>query len=296
MPTLQLISRDKQAGKLEICNQTTEKADLYILGDIVSDGWGKWCDEDTCPKDITDFLSGLGDVQEIGLHVNSGGGSVFAGIAIYNMLKRHQAKVTTYIDGIAASIASVIACAGDRVIIPANGTFMVHKPTNGYFLESLNADQLRKDADTLDACQKAIVQAYMGKAKEGITEDTVNALVNAESWLVGGEAAEYFDFEVEQDVQAAACTSDFFRQYAHTPEGLGADMPGNQGKAPRALGQPQENNAAGGSLESVLSGRGLDTLADAVLARIRAKEAARKDEETEKIKNELLGDLCLYGV
>ena len=122
------------------------------------------------------------------------------------------------------------------------------------------------------------------------------ALVNAESWLVGEEAAGYFDFEVEQDVQAAACASDFFRQYAHTPEGLGADMPGNQGKSPRVPGRPQEDDAAGGSWEGVLSGRGLDTLADAVLARIRAKGAARKDEETEKIKDELLGDLCLYGV
>lgn len=296
MPILQLKSQGRQAGRLEICNQTTEKADLYILGDIVSDGWGKWCDDDTCPRDITDFLSGLGDVQEINLHVNSGGGSVFAGIAIYNMLKRHQARITTYIDGIAASIASVIACAGDRVIIPANGTFMVHKPTNVYFLESLNADQLRKDADTLDTCQKAIVQAYMGKAKEGVTEDAVNALVNAESWLVGEDAAEYFEFDVEQDVQAAACASDFFRQYAHTPKGLGAGMQGNQGKAPGGSGQPQEDDAAGRSLESVLSGRGLDALADAVLARIRAKEAAQKDKETEKIKNELLGDLCLYGV
>lgn len=280
MPTLQLISRNKQAGKLEICNQTTEKADLYILGDIVSDKWGKWCDEDTCPKDITDFLDGLGDVQEIDLHINSGGGSVFAGIAIYNMLKRHRAKVTTYIDGIAASIASVIACAGDRVIIPANGTFMIHKPANGYFLESLNADQLRNDADILDTCQKAIVQAYMVKAKEGITEEIVNALVNAESWLVGEEAGEYFDFEVEQDVQAAACASDFFRQYAHTPKGLGADMPEDHGEA----------------LEGSLYGRGIDALADVLLDRIRAREAVRKDEETEKIKNELLGDLCLFGV
>ncbi len=289
MPILQLGNRGRQTGKLEICNQTDQKADLYILGDIVSDGWGKWCDEDTCPKDITDFLSSLGDVQEIDLHVNSGGGSVFAGIAIYNMLKRHRAKITAYIDGVAASIASVIACAGDRVVIPANGTFMVHKPANGYFLESLNADQLRKDADTLDICQKAIVQAYMAKAREGVTEETVNALVNAESWLVGESAAEYFDFEVEQSVRAAACTSDFFGRYAHTPAAL-HPAPQKPEGAPDDTGKPPAD-----AWEAVLSGRGLDALTDAVMGRIRAKEAAREADETEKIKKDLLEDLYLFG-
>src|SRR5699024_3486255 len=110
-----------QRGKMEIRNQTETKAQLNIYGDIVSDEWGKWSDDDTCPTDISNFLKDLDGVSEIEMHINSGGGSVFAGIAIYNMLKRSKATVTTYIDGIAASIASVIACAGDRIIIPKNG-------------------------------------------------------------------------------------------------------------------------------------------------------------------------------
>ena len=80
------------------------------------------------------------------------------------MLKRNNARITTYIDGIAASIASVIACAGDRIVIPANGTFMIHKPTNGYFFTSMNADQLRKDADTLDICI-TVIQEFIGHWK-----------------------------------------------------------------------------------------------------------------------------------
>lgn len=266
MPVLQFKNRNKQAGKLEITNQTDISADLNILGDIVSDDWGKWCDDDTCPSDISEFLKNLDNVQEINLHINSGGGSVFAGIAIYNMLKRHSAKITTYIDGIAASIASVIACAGDRIIIPANGTFMVHKPSNGYFFESLNADQLRKDADTLDICQKAIVQTYMTRAKEGVTEEQINDLVNQESWLVGEEVTEYFDFEVEKSVQAAACASDLYDRYQNTPENL---------------------RKSSDSTEDIV---------DAVLRRIQEKENALREEETEKIKNELLGDLDFYGV
>lgn len=217
MPVLLLKNQKKNVGKLEICNQTEISADLNIFGDIVSDDWGKWCDDDTCPSDISDFLKNLEDIQEINLHINSGGGSVFAGITIYNMLKRNNARITTYIDGIAASIASVIACAGDRIVIPANGTFMIHKPTNGYFFTSMNADQLRKDADTLDICQKAILQTYMSKTKEGVTEEEINNLINEETWMVGSDTTDYFDFEVEDSVQAAACASNYFDEYSKTP-------------------------------------------------------------------------------
>ena len=86
MPVLLLKNQKKNVGKLEICNQTEISADLNIFGDIVSDDWGKWCDDDTCPSDISDFLKNLEDIQEINLHINSGGGSVFAGITIYNKM------------------------------------------------------------------------------------------------------------------------------------------------------------------------------------------------------------------
>lgn len=265
MPVLQLMNRNKHAGKLEIRNQTAEIADLYILGDIVSDKWGKWCDDDTCPSDISEFLGSLEDIDEIHLHINSGGGSVFGGIAIYNMLKRNRAHITTYIDGVAASIASVIACAGDKIVMPKNGTFMIHKPTNGYFFESMNADQLRKDADTLDICQKAILQAYMTKAKTGIEEETINNLINKESWLVGEKATEYFDFEIEESVNATACTSDFFDKYSHTPRHC------------------MENEEE-------------EKLVDAVLRKLQEKEDQKKMEFDERLKKELLDDLDMYGV
>ena len=269
MPELQFKAQNRQRGKMEIRNQTETKVQLNIYGDIVSDEWGKWSDDDTCPTDISEFLKNLDGVSEIELHINSGGGSVFAGIAIYNMLKRSKATVTTYIDGIAASIASVIACAGDRVIIPKNGTFMIHKPTTGYFLESLNADELRKDADTLDHCQKSIVQTYMERAKEGVTEQEINDLVNEETWMNGSEAAKYFDFEVEETVNAAACASDFFGTYKNTPDNV---------KNPDGLEMRTEE------------------IADMVMKMLESKKQAEEQKKAEDMKKEILEDLDMYGI
>lgn len=269
MPELQFKAQNRQRGKMEIKNQTETKAQLNIYGDIVSDEWSKWSDDDTCPTDISEFLKNLDGVSEIELHINSGGGSVFAGIAIYNMLKRSKAAVTTYIDGIAASIASVIACAGDRVIIPKNGTFMIHKPTTGYFLESLNADELRKDADTLDHCQRSIVQTYMERVKDGVTEQEINDLVNEETWMNGSEAAEYFDFEVEEDVNAAACASDFFGIYKNTPESV----------------KKQEDSSV--SAEKIV---------DMVIERLESRKRTVEQKKMEDVKKEILEDLDMYGI
>ena len=112
---------------LTVKNETLTSADLYFYGDIVSDWWGAWTDADQYPEAIRDFLKEQ-DGKALNIYINSGGGSVFAGLAIYNMLLRHKGFKTVYVDGMAASIASVIALAGDRVIIPKNAFIMIHKP------------------------------------------------------------------------------------------------------------------------------------------------------------------------
>lgn len=215
------IKKNKTVGFMELKNKTDDmNASLYIYGDIVSDQWSKWSDEDTCPQDITDFLKELDRYEDLDIYINSGGGSVFAGIAIYNQLKRHSGNKTVHIDGIAASIASVIACAGDKVIIPKASQFMIHKPANLYYWTSMNADQLRKDADVLDTCQKSISSIYMDNVKEGVTEDEINSLIDEETWFTGENVANYFDFEVEEGGEAVACSSDFYRKYKNAPENL----------------------------------------------------------------------------
>lgn len=109
---------------LEIKNMTDVSADLYFYGDIVSDWWGAWQNEDQYPDAIKNFLS-QAEGKDLNVYVNSGGGSVFAGMAIYNMIKRHgeKNKVKVYVDGLAGSIASVIAFAGtEPPEIPSNAS------------------------------------------------------------------------------------------------------------------------------------------------------------------------------
>ena len=101
-------------GALEIKNATEDRAELYFYGDIVSNSWQSyWYEEDKAPQDIVDFLNQIEDTKELNIYINSGGGSVYGGLAIYNILKRHKGKKIVTVDGIAASIASIIALAGD---------------------------------------------------------------------------------------------------------------------------------------------------------------------------------------
>lgn len=205
-------------GSLEIKNSTESSADLYFYGDIVSDSWQSyWYDEDKAPQDIVDFLSEVEDVKELNIYINSGGGSVHAGLAIHNMLKRYKAKKTVTIDGIAASIASVIALAADELIIYKSSQFMIHKPWSGCWG---NADDLREVAEKLDKCQKSITAIYMDNVIDGITEEEITKLINKETWFVGSEVAEYFNVIVQENNEVYACTSEFFNSYRNTPKSI----------------------------------------------------------------------------
>lgn len=198
---------------VEIKNQTEETADLYFYGDIVSSWWGAWDDTDQYPENIKSFLDGVKG-KDLNIYINSGGGSVFAGIAIYNMLKRHQGHKTVYVDGLAASISSVIALAGDKVVIPSNAFLMIHKPWSGLYG---NANDLRKMADDLDAIEEGIINVYAENLKEDVDIETIRQMVQDETWLNGEEATKYFNVEVSEAVEIAACASDYFEKYNKTP-------------------------------------------------------------------------------
>lgn len=210
----------KNFNCFEIKNETPTTADLYFYGDIVSDWWGAWQEEDQYPEAIKNFLSGQ-QGKALNIYINSGGGSVFAGIAIYNMIRRfaETSDVQVYVDGLAGSIASVIAFAGNKPPkIPANAFLMIHNP---WALIEGNSADLRKMADDLDVITGGILNVYMEHVKEGVTEDQIRALMDAESWLNGADAAEYFDVETTGSVaEIAAAAGGYVARSRNMPKDL----------------------------------------------------------------------------
>lgn len=199
---------------LTVKNETLTSADLYFYGDIVSDWWGAWADSDQYPEAIRDFLKEQ-EGKNLNIYINSGGGSVFAGIAIYNMLKRHSGYKTVYVDGMAASIASVIALAGDRVIIPSNAFLMIHKP---YAACIGNAEECRKLAADIDAIEMGILNIYKEHLADGVDIADIQKMVAEETWLNGEEAAKYFTVEVGAAKEYAAKFTDTVSAYAKVPK------------------------------------------------------------------------------
>ena len=158
--------------------------DLYIYGDVEGDGYDWWTDEvirsETSANTFREELAKYPDVTQINLYINSRGGSVFEGTAIYNQLRRHQAHKTVYVDGFACSIASVIAMAGDEVIMPRNALMMVHNAMMGVWG---NAAELRKAADDLEKINEAGREAYLQKAGDKLTPEVIAQLEDDETWL-----------------------------------------------------------------------------------------------------------------
>lgn len=279
MPILELKKRDqynkiRKVGSIEIRNQTEDTADLCFYGDINSESLGEWqkyYPEDKAPKDVQDFLDQLENVSKINVHINSGGGSVFGGIAIYNILLRYNAEITVYVEGIAASIASVIAMAGDRIIIPSNAQMMIHKPLS---VARGNADEMRKEADILDGCQKVILNTYMRHAKEGVTEEQINDLINAETWKNGDGWQEYFDIDVSEENTAVAADSEYFCKY---------------GKLPESLKEKPEQKEAAYTMDQLA-----DVVADKVLERMRQQDTPEEPpDDCERQAAEIIEDLDL---
>lgn len=157
--------------------------DIYIYGDIESDGYDWWTEEviesETSAKHFREELARYPDA-DLNIYINSYGGSVFEGTAIYNQLKRHNGKKIVYIDGFACSIASVIAMAGDEVIMPSNALMMIHNP---WMYAVGNAAELRKAAEDLEVIGKANRTAYLNKAGEKLTEEELVQMMDAETWL-----------------------------------------------------------------------------------------------------------------
>ncbi|HBO4508542.1 TPA: Clp protease ClpP [Pseudomonas aeruginosa] len=166
-------------------------------------------------------LKALGDLSLISLRVHSPGGDVFEGTAIYNLLKHHPARVEGYVDGLAASMATVVLMSCDVIHIPENAMMMVHRP---WGIQGGEADDMRRYADLLEKIEGTMVAAYM--AKTGKSEEDIKALLKAETWMDGREAVEagFADQLTEPLAAAAQLTSKRMKEFAHMPEALKALM------------------------------------------------------------------------
>ncbi len=200
------------------CKQSANQneADVFIFGEIVS---FKWDDTDTTAASFQKDLKALGEVDQINLHINSPGGSVFEGIAIGNMLKQHKARVVAHVDALAASIASVIVASCDEVIMPENSMLMIHNP---WIISMGNAKELRKQADDLDKIAESSVVTYLAKAGEKLTEEKIKQIMDEETWLSAQEAYNYGLCDVVESANqvAASISQKLFEMYQKVPEKL----------------------------------------------------------------------------
>lgn len=167
-------------------------ADIYIYDEI-----GYW---GVTARQFASSMKALGDLDHINLHIHSPGGDVFDGIAIYNLLNSHTASKTVYIDGLAASMASVIAMVGNPIIMPENAMMMIHKP---WGITGGDANDMRDYADLLDKVEAVLIPSYAKKT--GKTSDELALMLGEETWMTAQECLEHgFADQISTAVQAMA--------------------------------------------------------------------------------------------
>ena len=208
---------------LKIKNQSDTDAELYISGDIVGDDvggcietWGESGTGYNWPADIKRQLDEVGD-KNLTIYINSGGGSVMAGMAMANMVKRCKGQTTAVVDGYCCSIATQILFAADKCQVPKNAYVMIHKPSTVAWGDS---NDLQKCIEQLNTVQDGIESTYVDAARDGVTPEQVHEMVEAETWLTGEQAAEYFNVDVLDAVEVAAYAGDTQKLFKHTPDGL----------------------------------------------------------------------------
>lgn len=157
----------------QIKNQTANSCEI-LLYSLIHHGY--------TAMNIIDQLKGIKDVKEITLRINSDGGDVFEALAIYNYLKSLDAEITVYIDGLAASAATIVACSG-KVIMPSNAQMMIHNP---FGLVQGDSEEMRAMAEVLDKVKDSIISVY--SAKTGQDKKVIAKLMDKETWLSSEEA------------------------------------------------------------------------------------------------------------
>lgn len=261
---------NKQYFNVTKLNDSVGEIDIY--GEIVDETLSE---NQTSAISFKDALKGLKDVKDINVNVNSGGGDVFTGVAIHNMLKSHKANITVKIDGLAASIASVIAVAGDRVIMPANAMLMIH---NAWSIGMGNANDLRKQANDLEKINNVVLQSYLDKNPE-LSDEYLQGLMDEETWLSAQEAYELglVDEIAVSNRAAANITKNQIERYDNVPNRYRNDVDPNQ---PQPKKQPETNEEV--TVDDVMAK--LDEILQAV-HELKSEEKKPSTEEDPKGPN-----------
>lgn len=196
-----------------IHNAQAESADIYLYGVI---GGGGWFDDTGITADqFQKDLKALGAVKTLDVRINSEGGDVFDAQAIYNLLVQHKASVTVHIDGLAASAASFIAMAGEKILVAENAFMMIHNASMVAFGQAVD---LEKAATMLRSVDAVITDVYAARTRTPLA--TIRTMMSDETWMSGKEAIKLnFADELLPNLQIAACVSqpDRFRK---VPEAL----------------------------------------------------------------------------
>jgi ATP-dependent Clp protease protease subunit len=148
--------------------------------------------------------------NDVDVHISSVGGSAFDAIAIYDLLKKYPGRVTTYIDALAASAASVVAMGGQQVVMSKYALLMIHKPMVG---SGGNADELLKDVQMLNVVQSRLAQIYMDKS--GLDEVTINSLINSVTWMTADQALDLGFIDQIEDYNTPITNSALIQKYTN---------------------------------------------------------------------------------
>ena len=251
----------KTPNKYFQLTQNDTSADLYIFGDICA-----WPIESVGEQSGVSIVRQLKElnVDEIKVHINSYGGDVAEGLAIYNVLREHKAQIVTICDGFACSATSVVFMAGDKRVMQPASLLMIH---NAWTIAMGNAEELRKTADDIEIITQASVEAY--KMVATIDEKKIKELMDAETWILPKDAVEYgFATEIDDDDE----DDDEPKQSA-----FGVIM--------RKLTAPEP------VLESQEIAIDVDELAEKILAKL----AAKKPKPEEEPKEPKTPPVCNYG-
>lgn len=182
---------------IKFYNKSEKEAQIDIYGEIGESFWG----ESKSASEFKKEIDKLGDVENITININSQGGSVFDGLAMYSILKRHKAFITTRVDGLAASAASFLIMASNKIIMPENAYLMIH---NAWSIAMGNKKDFTKMADTLEKMDETIANIYSEYTGKDI--EKIKEMMEEETWLNGTEAFELgFSNEIEQPMKLVAC-------------------------------------------------------------------------------------------